>query len=254
MNVIGLISGGKDSILNLVKCHEAGHKIVCLANMCPVRSGESKTTEIDSHCFQSIAQEHVPLIAKCMGLPLYTAELLKDASINTDLCYSETEGDEVECLHNLLQRVKLAHPEANAISTGAIESNFQRFRVLHVCERLQLEHISYLWKCPAEQVLKDVLDRNLKSIIVKVSSMGLGPDEFLGKVLDDETVSKLLKVPYIHAAGEGGEFETFTLDCPLYTRGYLVVKNSEMITLQKSDVVTSAVLNMDIDFVERRAE
>lgn len=35
MKVVGLISGGKDSIYNLYKCVQHGHEIICLANLTP---------------------------------------------------------------------------------------------------------------------------------------------------------------------------------------------------------------------------
>lgn len=40
MRVVGLISGGKDSIFNLMQCIAAGHEIVALANLYPVGKGE----------------------------------------------------------------------------------------------------------------------------------------------------------------------------------------------------------------------
>lgn len=33
MKVLALISGGKDSIFNIVKCMEEGHQIIALGNM-----------------------------------------------------------------------------------------------------------------------------------------------------------------------------------------------------------------------------
>ena len=252
MNIAGLISGGKDSMLNLIKCQENGHRIVCLVNMCPVRKiGADGTQELNSHCFQSVAQEHVPLVAKCMGLKLYTGDLLEGTSINQELFYEKTEGDEVESLYKLLSRVIGENPEVNAISTGAIESNFQRLRVMNICERLHLEHISYLWKSPPKNILSDVIEKKMLCVIVKVSSMGLDPDKFLGRVISTELAEKLLNVPYIHAAGEGGEFETFTLDCPLYTKGFLRVTNSKHTILDVSSVVSTGILNMNVEFVER---
>jgi len=35
MKVVGLISGGKDSIFNIMQCIAAGHNIVALANIYP---------------------------------------------------------------------------------------------------------------------------------------------------------------------------------------------------------------------------
>lgn len=39
MKVVALISGGKDSTFNMMKCVENGHEIVALANLYPVDAG-----------------------------------------------------------------------------------------------------------------------------------------------------------------------------------------------------------------------
>lgn len=56
MKVVGLISGGKDSCYNLMKCVEHGHEVVCLANLYPSPSGRD---EIDSYMYQSVAHTGV---------------------------------------------------------------------------------------------------------------------------------------------------------------------------------------------------
>lgn len=62
MKVVGLISGGKDSCYNLMRCKEEGHEIVCLANLFP-----SDGKEIDSYMYQSVGHE---------GIKVMTAERL----------------------------------------------------------------------------------------------------------------------------------------------------------------------------------
>ena len=42
MKVIGLISGGKDSCYNLIKCIQNGHKIVALLNLIPQVKDQGK--------------------------------------------------------------------------------------------------------------------------------------------------------------------------------------------------------------------
>ena len=49
------------------------------------------------------------------------------------LTYVETDGDEVEDLLRLLAFVKTALPGVEAVSSGAIASDYQRLRVEHVC-------------------------------------------------------------------------------------------------------------------------
>lgn len=37
MKFVGLISGGKDSIYNIIECIKRGHELVCLCNLCPLQ-------------------------------------------------------------------------------------------------------------------------------------------------------------------------------------------------------------------------
>ena len=48
------------------------------------------------------------------------------------MTYEETAGDEVEDLLALLAFAKQLHPEIEAVSSGAIASDYQRLRVEHV--------------------------------------------------------------------------------------------------------------------------
>ncbi|TGJ84071.1 hypothetical protein E0Z10_g4693 [Xylaria hypoxylon] len=54
--------------------------------------------------------------------------------------------DETESLVPLLRAVLKAHPEANALCTGAILSTYQRTRIESIALRLGLVPLSYLWQ------------------------------------------------------------------------------------------------------------
>ncbi|KAI0100392.1 hypothetical protein GGR51DRAFT_551536 [Nemania sp. FL0031] len=56
------------------------------------------------------------------------------------------DEDETESLVPLLRNVLKAHPEANALCTGAILSTYQRTRVESVALRMGLVPLSYLWQ------------------------------------------------------------------------------------------------------------
>lgn len=66
MKVIGLISGGKDSIYNLIQCVKNGHEIICLGHLArPLNTGE-----MDSYMYQTVGSEMADAVAECLGLPL----------------------------------------------------------------------------------------------------------------------------------------------------------------------------------------
>ena len=66
MQVVGLISGGKDSIFNLHYCAHLGHTVVALANLEPPKGKQ----ELDSYMYQTVGSDVVQAIARSMGLPL----------------------------------------------------------------------------------------------------------------------------------------------------------------------------------------
>jgi diphthine-ammonia ligase len=55
-------------------------------------------------------------------------------------------------------------------------------------------------------------------------------EKWLGRIIDEkfiEEVSKLKEKYKIHAAGEGGEFETFVLGCPLFSHNLRVLSYTD---------------------------
>ena len=151
LNVVCLISGGKDSLFSILHCQAHGHKPVALANLYPPE--KIHVEDIDSYMYQTVGHAIIPLYEKALGLPLYQQEILGSA-VNQEKCYGPSsamppgEEDETEALVPLLSIVKERHPEVNAVSTGAILSDYQRTRVESVAVRLDLTPLSYLWQWP----------------------------------------------------------------------------------------------------------
>ncbi|XP_034051547.1 diphthine--ammonia ligase [Thalassophryne amazonica] len=217
MKVVALISGGKDSCYNMMQCAAAGHQIVALANLHP-----ANTDELDSYMYQTVGHQAIDLYAEAMELPLYR-RIIQGSSLDTSRTYSMTEGDEVEDLYHLLHLVK-EKEGVEAVSVGAILSDYQRVRVENVCSRLSLQALAYLWHQDQESLLSKMLSSDLKAIIIKVAAFGLDPEKHLGKPLADmEPYLKQLSQKYgVHICGEGGEYETFTLDCPLFKKNIVI--------------------------------
>ncbi|KAI5726697.1 hypothetical protein M8J76_007020 [Diaphorina citri] len=213
MKVVALVSGGKDSCYNMLQCIAAGHEIIALANLCP----EAKE-EIDSYMYQSVGYEGIELYSEAMNLPLYR-RTTKGKALNQDKFYVPTSDDEVEDLYELLKQVK---DELNieAVAVGAVLSDYQRVRVENVCSRLGIMALAYLWRRDQEELLQEMIDCNIKAIVVKVAALGLHPNKHLGLTIA-EIKSHLVRMKEkygLNICGEGGEYETFTLDCPLFTK------------------------------------
>ncbi|OMJ12889.1 Diphthine-ammonia ligase [Smittium culicis] len=81
--------------------------------------------------YQTVGQTAVPMISRCMELPLYQ-QRLNGTAIDQSLEYKTTSGDETEDLFLLLSKAISEHPEINAVSVGAILSSYQANRVQNV--------------------------------------------------------------------------------------------------------------------------
>nr|XP_042131855.1 diphthine--ammonia ligase isoform X2 [Peromyscus maniculatus bairdii] len=239
-----LSSGGKDSCYNMMQCIAAGHHIVALANLRPDEN-QVDSDELDSYMYQTVGHHAIDLYAEAMALPLYR-RTIRGRSLETGKMYTTCEGDEVEDLYELLKLVK-EKEEIEGVSVGAILSDYQRVRVENVCKRLNLQPLTYLWQRNQEDLLREMIASNIEAIIIKVAALelhnifnvekrkilsiaSLDPDKHLGKTLHEMEpyLFELSKKYGVHVCGEGGEYETFTLDCPLFKKK-IVVDSSEVV-------------------------
>lgn len=195
--------------------------------------------------YQTVGYDAIHLIAEAMELPLYR-NTISGKALNQTSTYgdrlpnkggaiastSALEHDETEDLFTLLTQVKLAHPQINAVSVGAILSNYQRVRVEHVALRagLELLPLSFLWQRDQANLLDEMCNAGMQSILIKVAGAGLEQDD-LGKTLSQmrTKLHRLNGLYGAHICGEGGEYETFTLDCPLFKRK-IVLDTSTIVT------------------------
>ena len=216
MKFVALLSGGKDSCYNVMVGQRHGHDLVCLANLVPPASAGE---EMNSFMYQTAAHNAIPHLAVCFGVPLLRREISGDACCQA-LDYSPTTGDEVEDLYMLLAEVKAQYPEVQGVSCGAILSTYQRLRVEHVCQRLGLTVLSYLWQRNQAQLLDEMLASGVDAVLVKVAGAGLEPHKHLGKSLRAMrgTLEALHAKFGLDLCGEGGEYETLVLDCPAFQR------------------------------------
>lgn len=229
LNVIALISGGKDSFFSILHCIANGHNIVALANLHPPPTS-SDNDDMNSYMYQTVGHAVIPLYEQALGIPLYRQEIAGTA-VNSDRDYAspqaQQEQDETEDLVPLLRKAMLAHPEANAVSTGAILSTYQRTRVESVALRLGLTPLSYLWQYPLlppysqSQLLRDMAAVGQEAIIIKTASGGLDERMLGWNVAAQSTITRLQKAMARFGEesngavlGEGGEFETLALDGP----------------------------------------
>tara|TARA_Y100000310_G_scaffold345693_1_gene468397 strand:+ start:40878 stop:41492 length:615 start_codon:yes stop_codon:yes gene_type:complete len=197
MKLALLFSGGKDSTYAGFLAKEQGYDISCLISII------SKNQ--DSYMF------HTPKIE----LTKQQAELM-----NIPIIQKITKGEKEQELEDLEKAIKQAKEEYNieGIITGAVESIYQASRIQEICNKLNLECFNPLWQKDQIQLLEDLIKHNFKVIITKVAAEGLD-NSYIGRQLDKNLIKELqeLKNKYeINPAGEGGEFETLVINCPLF--------------------------------------
>ncbi|KOS19334.1 Diphthine--ammonia ligase [Escovopsis weberi] len=130
LNVIALISGGKDSFFNQLHCIQHGHRIVALANLFPDADGsqdagvqfidplrsipherdaaarrgpgegkneeeeEAEEADLNSFMYQTVGHEVVPLYAGATGIPLYRKAIRGGAVHHErDYAYAAAHGE-----------------------------------------------------------------------------------------------------------------------------------------------------------------
>jgi asparagine synthase (glutamine-hydrolysing) len=204
-----LFSGGKDSVLALHIMKNMNYKIPCLISII------SKNK--DSYMYHTPNMNLIDLQAKALDIPLI--------KINT----TGKKEEELKALRKGLEIAKKKY-NVNGVITGAIYSTYQRDRVESISDKLGLKVFSPLWHKPQTEEVQELIKLQIKSIIVKIAGYGMNKN-YLGKLIDKELLTKLntLNEKFgFNVAGEGGEYESFVIDCPLFKKKIEIV-NSKII-------------------------
>jgi len=195
MKLAALYSGGKDSTYAVYLAKKTGHKISVLTTII--------SENPDSFMFHTSNIGITMMLAENMGLRL---------AMKKSFGEKEKEVEDI--------KIAVKDLEVDGIVCGAIESEYQRKRVEKVCKDLDLELVVPLWKKDQAQLLRDMIKDDFKIMITSVSAEGLD-ESWLGRIIDEECIKdleKLNKKHGINIAGEGGEFCTIVLNCPLFNK------------------------------------
>ena len=201
MRLAALYSGGKDSTLALYLAQQMGHEIPYLVSIVPKAQ--------ESWIFHVPNIGVVPVMASSLGLELITAET------------TGTEEDDMKAL-----REALSHLEIDGIITGAVWSDYQWDRMNTICGELDLKLIAPLWRKDQDLVLEELLSAGIRAIIVGCYAEGLD-ESWLGREIDKKAAEelKVLRDKYgISVTGEGGEYESMTLDSPMHSKPISIVE------------------------------
>jgi diphthine-ammonia ligase len=201
MSWAALTSGGKDSILACQKAIDSGKNVRYLVTVRPKNR--------DSYMFHSANLDAVVVIAEVTGMKY--VEIL-------------THGRKEEELVDLEQG--LSRLPVEGIIVGAVASAYQNDRIRAIADLLSLKVFAPLWQMDPEKLLHEVEER-MDAMIVVTAADGLDTS-FLGARIDDTLIKRLRKVAAktrINLAGEGGEYESLTLNAPFYSRRITYTKS-----------------------------
>lgn len=195
MKVAALFSGGKDSTYAIYLAQQRGWTVDPLITMVPEHG--------ESYMFHIPNIRLTGMLAEAMGL------------IHVEFT---TTGEEEKELDDL--RIALADRDVEGIVTGAIASDYQATRIDRLCHELGMRSFSPMWRWSQRHVLEDMIAAGFVTIITGVYADGLD-ENWLGRELDEKALKELDAISErycINISGEGGEFETLTIDGPNFFR------------------------------------
>jgi diphthine-ammonia ligase len=181
-----------------------GHEIPYIVNIIP----ECK----ESWIFHTPNLGMVPLMAESMGVKLISGR---------------STGTEESDMAGL--RAALEGLDVEGVVTGAIWSDYQWDRMNIVCGDLGLKLIAPLWRKDQDMLMDELLRSGIKAIIVGCYAEGFD-ESWLGRNIDESAVRdlKILRSEYsISIMGEGGEYESMTLDSPMNSRPLSIVRSEK---------------------------
>jgi len=199
MRIGVLFSGGKDSMYAAWLTKKCNYDISCLISLW---SGNK-----DSFMFHTPAIELTKKQSELMDIPLIV---------------QETVGKKEIELRDLEKAIKLAIKKykIDGIVTGAVESVYQASRVQKICNKLKIECFNPLWQKNQIEILEDLVKNRFDVIVSGVAAYPLDK-AWVGRKIDKKFIDeiKVLADKYkINPAGEGGEFESLVLNCPLFKK------------------------------------
>lgn len=226
MKLAALYTGGKDSTYAICLAREQGHQIICLVTL--------KSKNPYSYMFHTPGIELTKLQAEAMGLPLVS---------------QATKGEKEKELGDLEKAILKARRKYRfeGLLTGALFSEYQRSRIEKIAQKLGLKVISPLWHKPQEGEMEELLEKKFEFILTLVAAEGLDKG-WLNKVIGRKELGRLKELGKkigLNAAGEGGEYESLVLDCPLFKKKIKLLeswileenKNTSRLIVKKAKLV-----------------
>ncbi|AGI47317.1 putative ATPases of PP-loop superfamily [Thermoplasmatales archaeon BRNA1] len=206
MRLASLWSGGKDSAFSLYTAEQMGHEVPYIVNVVP--------DDKQSWIFHTPNLNNVPAMAESMG---------------KELILGHSTGEEDSDMEGL--RRALEGLDVDGVVSGAVWSDYQWDRMNIVCGELDLKFLAPMWRKDQDLLLDEIIASGTKAIIVGYYADGFD-ESWLGRIIDEDCARDLKKLRDkfgISIMGEGGEYESMTVDSPLYSHPLAVRKSEKVV-------------------------
>jgi diphthine-ammonia ligase len=205
LRVTVLFSGGKDSTYaTWLAVHQAWD--VSLVTVRP--------SSTDSLMFHHPNTGWTHLQAQAMGLSHEVVEM--------------KNKDELVDLENALAKMK-SEQKISGLVTGAVASDYQKTRFDNMGDAIGLKTYAPLWHKSPKLLVENFAKSGFRIVLTAVAANGLD-ESWLGRELTEQEWSRLerlSKVHGIHLTGEGGEYESFVLDAPNFSKRIEIEKSRQ---------------------------
>ncbi len=205
MELAVLFSGGKDSVRTVHWCLKKGHTVKYLVTMISKRE--------DSWMFHTPNINFAEMSAEAIGIPIITKET------------SGIKEKELDDLKDVLRILGV-----DAVACGGIFSDYQKKRFENICGELNLKLLAPFWHVDPKSFLKELIGLGFEVGIIGVYAEGLD-ESWLGRKLDKEVLEELKKLNEkfgISLVGEGGEYETFVVDGPIFKKRIEIIESDKV--------------------------
>ncbi|HDD70921.1 MAG TPA: diphthine--ammonia ligase [Candidatus Woesearchaeota archaeon] len=222
MRVGILFSGGKDSTFAAFLAKKNDYDISCLISVV--------SENPFSFMFHTPSISQISKQAESIGVPL----IIEKTAGEKELELAALE----KCIRTAVEKYSI-----EGVVTGAVESVYQASRIQKICNRLSIECFNPLWQKDQLELLDDLLKNGFDVIITGIAAFPLD-ESWLGRKIDRQFIGEVRSLSEkfkINPAGEGGEFESFVLDCPLFKRK-LNVKDSRVVSFGEFHKVLEVVI------------
>lgn len=204
LKLASLFSGGKDSNYSMYLASKK-NDIKCLISMI--------SENPESYMFQTPGNSLLKTQSECLEIPIIEYK---------------TKGEKEKELIDLKKAIEKAIKEykIQGIVTGAIKSTYQAIRIQKICDELNIFCFNPLWEIDEKKYLNNLIKDKFEIIIISIASYPF-TKEYIGKIINKNFQKKIeiINNKYkISTIGEGGEFESFILDSPMFKKKIEIIE------------------------------